>query len=91
MCISNQKSKGIESLALGGHSINLGLGVDTAYPDWRNKFTSSNLPIQRMYYGVFRMRTYLLPFGVVSQFNVFGIGKGVLEEGCTLEGVLESI
>lgn len=85
------KKQGIDSFALGGRSINLGLGADIAYPDWREKFTSSGLPVLRKRYESYDENAYFLPFRLIGEFDVGGIGRGTPEEESVLGDVIESI
>ncbi len=87
----DSSKQGIDSITFTGNSISLGLGVGRAYPDWRQKFTSSNLPVLCKYYEMYEKNAYFLPFRLVDSFSVRGIGRSTPEEGRTLNDVIESI
>lgn len=87
----DSSKQGVDSIILEGRSINLGLGADSAYPDWREKFTSSGFPVQRKHYQAYNKNAYFLPFQLIGKFDVWGIGKGTTEEVCVLNDLVESI
>ncbi len=89
--ILTNSGQGLDLIIFQGRSISLGLRAESVYPDWKERFIFSGLPVLCKYIEQSKKGIYFLPFSHIEKFNVWGVGKCSSQESCTLEDLLGAI